>query len=138
MILQQLKLSLTLTNIEDLIITDVAGYIFEGFLIAVLVSYFKENKEILKRLTALAMIVLSLGIPLIGILLSTDYARWMSHAYMLLFAMVLYLIYLDYDSGMHKVASFFSKVGYGFVYLVLLLCFGAAIAPYTFSTKDVL
>ncbi|MBR0414494.1 MAG: hypothetical protein IJI67_05460 [Clostridia bacterium] len=135
---QQIGSALTTISIKDMLIVNAVGFVFEGFLLAILVSYFKQKKEIIKRLIVIAMFGFSIVIPLIGVFFSTDYSRWMSHAFMLLFTVVLYLLYFDFAGGMRKIAAFFSRVGYTFVYLVLLLCFGTAISPYTFFPEDVL
>ncbi|MBR2590328.1 MAG: hypothetical protein IKE65_05345 [Clostridia bacterium] len=135
---QQMILSLAFVNIKDLIIIDGVGYIIEGFLLAFLVSYFKEKKQVIKRLIVIAMFIFSIAVPLICVMFSTDYSRWMAHCFMLLFTVVLHLLYYDFADGMQKIDAFFSKVGYTFVYLVLLLCFGTAISPYIFFPNEVL
>lgn len=137
-ILQQIKMNTYMSDLPNAFMYVGVCIGAQVLLSGILIGYFKAHKEPLKRLIVLAMMVLTFIMSWIGVLFSTDYARWAGHAFMLLFVGVFYVLYSGYREGMKKIHTFFLKIGYPFVYMVLFIYFGTVMIPYIFMAKSIL
>ena len=101
------------------------------FLYGILISYIKKADNLLKKITTVLMMLLSVIIELVGILFSIDNTRWLGNSIILLFVYVLYTIRFDYPEGMTKIRSWFSKKGYGIALITAFVYSCIVVDPYT-------
>lgn len=103
------------------------------FLLYIFGGYIKSKKSKIKKLLAIAFILLSIVIESIGILFSTDTPRWACQSVLLLFCFVFILIYFDYKEGLERINQLFLRIGYPIVYIFLFFYSNIILPPYTFS-----
>lgn len=102
-------------------------YILAAFLflllVYVLIYAIRHTDHKGKKITEILMIALFFCIPLFSVFFSTDTMRWISHAFIILFGYVFYLLFYECRDVLEKLERFLKSYYYPVAVFCLIYCF---------------
>ena len=130
-LINQIKSAFSFETERRLLAVNVLALVPQAFLIYIICSRMRNTEKRLEKLLLFLMIALMLVVEATGVVLSTDNTRWLYNSMIVLFVFVFYVLRFDHKEGIKTIQNLFSKLGDGFIYLILIIYSCLFFDPYT-------
>lgn len=117
----QIKVTLSMSCIEKNWFVGLLAVILFVLLSYVVISYARKTDKTVKKIISLLILPLTVCTALIGIFFSTDFARWLSHSFIVFFAFDLLIIFEDYNTFFEETKTAFEKFA-GILSVYMVIC----------------